>query len=40
MAAKKRLTPKQKRLAALAPPRNRITKADVITGAKKRRGKK
>jgi|TARA_Y100000114_G_scaffold25511_1_gene21190 hypothetical protein len=37
---KKKMTPKQKRLAALAPPRNKITKADIIVGAKKRGGKK
>jgi hypothetical protein len=27
-------------LAALAPPRNKITKADIIVGAKRRSGKK
>tara|TARA_Y100000114_G_scaffold29401_1_gene25124 strand:- start:2565 stop:2681 length:117 start_codon:yes stop_codon:yes gene_type:complete len=37
---KKKMTPKQKRLAALAPPRNKITKADIIVGAKRRSGKK
>jgi hypothetical protein len=38
----KRMTPKQKRFAKLAPPRNKITKADQIAGAKKskRRTKK
>tara|TARA_R100000388_G_scaffold31122_1_gene24368 strand:- start:415 stop:531 length:117 start_codon:yes stop_codon:yes gene_type:complete len=37
---KKKMTPKQKRLASLAPPRNKITRADIIAGAKKKGGKK
>ena len=39
---KKKMTPKQKKLAAIAPPRNKITRRDIITAAKrnKKRGKK
>ena len=44
----KKLSAKQKKLAAFAPPRNKITRADIITAAKtkgksngtKRRNKK
>ena len=32
---KKKLSPKQKKLAAVAPPRNKITRADIITLRKK-----
>tara|TARA_Y100000004_G_scaffold194171_1_gene258186 strand:+ start:448 stop:597 length:150 start_codon:yes stop_codon:yes gene_type:complete len=28
-------TPKQKKLAAIAPPRKKITRADIITAAKR-----
>ena len=31
---------KNAKLAALAPPKNKITRADIITGAKKRAAKK
>ena len=31
---------KKAKLAALAPPKNKITRADIITGAKKRAAKK
>ena len=31
-------TPKEKKLAALAPPKNRITYGDVVTGRKKAKG--
>ncbi len=34
------MSPKQKRLAALAEPRNKITRADIIAGATNRNGKK
>ena len=30
----KKLSAKQKKLAAFAPPRNKITRADIITAAK------
>jgi hypothetical protein len=30
-------TPKQKRLAAIAPPRKKITRADIITAAKRKK---
>mgnify|MGYP001206918205 CR=1 FL=1 len=37
----KKLSAKQKKLAAFAPPRNKITRADIITAAKnKSRGQK
>ena len=32
----KKMTPKQKKLAALAEPRNKITRADIIAGATKK----
>ena len=35
-AKKKPMTPGQKRLAAMTPPRDKITRGDVIAGAKKR----
>ena len=31
---KKKMTPKQKKLASFAPPRNKITRGDIITAAK------
>ena len=35
------MTPKQKKLAAIAPPRNKITRRDIITAARRnKRGKK
>ena len=39
---KKKLTPKQKKLASLAPPFNIITRGDIIKGAtmKKKNGSK
>ena len=37
---KKTISAKQKRLAAFAPPRTRITRADIITAAKKNVKKK
>jgi len=37
---KKPLSAKQKRLAAFAPPRSKITRADIITAAKKNVKKK
>ena len=40
-AKKKPMTPRQKRLAAMTPPRDKITRGDVIAGAKKsKKGKK
>ena len=33
------MSPKQKRLAALAEPRNKITRADIIASATNRNGK-
>jgi|TARA_R100001086_G_scaffold232150_1_gene153238 hypothetical protein len=36
----KKLTPKQKKLAAMTPPRNKITRGDIIAIAKKNKGKK
>ena len=39
-AKKKKLTPRQKKLAAMTPPRNKITRGDVITAAKKKAKKK
>ena len=35
----KKLSAKQKKLAAFAPPRNKITRADIITAAKNKAGK-
>ena len=35
----KKLSAKQKKLAAFAPPRNKITLADIITAAKNKAGK-
>ncbi len=35
----KKLSAKQKKLAAFAPPRNKITRADIITAAKSKAGK-
>tara|TARA_R100000700_G_C3078287_1_gene85201 strand:+ start:203 stop:337 length:135 start_codon:yes stop_codon:yes gene_type:complete len=40
LAKKKKLTPRQKKLAAMTPPRNKITRGDVITAAKKKAKKK
>ena len=38
---KKKKTPKQKKLAAIEPPRNKITRIDIITAARRnKRGKK
>ena len=37
---KKKLTPKQKKLASLTPPYNKITRGDIIKGATMRKGKK
>lgn len=38
---KKKMTPKQKKLAAIAPPRNKITRKDLITIAKRnKRGRR
>tara|TARA_Y100000114_G_scaffold144778_1_gene153728 strand:+ start:252 stop:389 length:138 start_codon:yes stop_codon:yes gene_type:complete len=37
---KKKMTDKQRRLAALAAPRDKITRADIIAGAKKRQSAK
>ena len=34
------MTPKQKKFAALAPPKNKITFADKIAGSKKKGSKK
>jgi len=34
----KKLSAKQKRLAAFAPPRGKITRADIITAAKSKKG--
>jgi len=36
----KKLSPKQKKLAAMTPPRNKITRGDVIAGRKKSGNKK
>ena len=33
---KKQMTPREKKLAAMTPPRDKITRGDVIAGAKKR----
>ena len=33
--AHKKMTPRQKKLAAMTPPRNKITRGDVITAARK-----
>ena len=35
-AKKKPMTARQKRLAAMTPPKDKITRGDVIAGAKKR----
>jgi hypothetical protein len=35
----KKLSAKQKKLAAFASPRNKITRADIITAAKTKAGK-
>ena len=35
----KKLSAKQKKLAAFATPRNKITRADIITAAKSKAGK-
>jgi hypothetical protein len=40
LEAKKKLTDKQKKIAAAAPPYDKITKADIITLAKKKGKKK
>ena len=31
------MTPKQKKLASFAPPRNKITRADIITAVKRKK---
>jgi len=36
----KSMSPKQKKLAAMTPPRNKITRGDVIAGRKKSGKKK
>ena len=36
----KKLTPKQKKLASLSPPFNKITRGDIIKGATMKKGKK
>ena len=36
---KKKLTPKQKKLASLTPPFNKITRGDIIKGATMRKKK-
>lgn len=41
--ANKKMSPKDKKLAAMTPPKNKITRGDVIKGAKmkaKKSGKK
>jgi|TARA_B100001939_G_scaffold113840_1_gene98400 hypothetical protein len=37
---KKKLTPKQKKLASLTPPYNKITRGDIIKGATMKKGGK
>jgi hypothetical protein len=37
---KKKLTPKQKKLASLTPPFNKITRGDIIKGATMKKGGK
>lgn len=37
---KKKLTAQRRRLASLAPPNDKITRADIIAGAKKRQSAK
>ena len=36
----KKLSPKQKKLASLTPPYNKITRGDIFKGATKNKGKK
>ena len=36
----KKLTQRQKKLAAMTPPRNKITRGDIIAIAKKNKNKK
>ena len=38
--ADKKMSAKQKKLAAMTPPRNKITRGDVIAGRKKNNKKK
>ena len=40
MAEKKKMSPKDKKLAAMTPPKNKITRGDVIKGAKMKKGQK
>ena len=36
----KKLTPRQRKLAAMTPPRNKITRGDIIAAVKKKKKKK
>lgn len=38
MADKKKMSPKDKKLASMTPPKNKITRGDVIKGAKMKKG--
>jgi len=40
MADKKKMSPKDKKLAAMTPPKNKITRGDVIKGAKMKKSPK